>query len=123
MAVQSEEIANSWGPFGGVATNTVGAFYVDPTGNKVGTVDCDVTGIDAATNATVHARASAGWKMIGGVLTVYGISLALNVSPALSLTGLVVALVASGNEIQARLTTLLGQNVTGGARFVVFTAS
>lgn len=117
MSIMTDETADDFAPVNGPGTYTVGAYGIDPTTDKVGNVTAQVCGMGAA-GATFHAVITAGWKMVGGSLTVFGLTVGLSFIPV-ALTGLVTTLVATGNEIQIRVTLVGGQNVRGGYKFSV----
>lgn len=119
MIVRDEQ-TSEYGPTptGIAQTIKVGEFGIDPTWVS-GNITVDVFG--DSTSSTFHARVLAGWRISGGALTVSGVTLALNVIPP-SLTGLAVSIApsATGTNIEARVTTLLGTPaLTVGSRFNV----
>lgn len=117
MAVFTDQTADDFAGISGPGTFTVGSYGIDPNGNKSGNIEAQLCGLDSGNNS-VHGTISAGWKMVGGVLTVAGVTIVLSVIP-LSLTGLVMTLDANGNDIRIRVTLLLGQSVQGAYSFSV----
>lgn len=104
-----------------VQTVTVGEASASKATNEAGIVTAKVVGKSANGVDTFAFIIHGHWRMLNGVLTVFSLGSAISAVP-LSLTGLVVALVADNSTegasmINVRLTTILnGPALTGATQ-------